>query len=68
MSRKNYTVLIPYPKGGGHYAKSGERLDLLDVQASALRTAGRIELTSVLEAAAVVTTPKAAKAASKDAE
>lgn len=58
MSRQNYTVLIGYPTGGGHYATKGQTLDLLDVQARALRTAGRIELTSVIDAAAA-----AAKAA-----
>lgn len=64
MSRKNYTCLIPFPKGGGHYAAKGETLDLLDVQAHALRTAGRIELTDVLVAAAAAEASQATEAAS----
>lgn len=80
MNRKNYTCLIPFPKGGGHYAAKGETFDLLDVQASALRTAGRIDLTDVLAAAATSDaaqvpeavpvagkTQKAATAAAKEA-
>lgn len=63
MNRKNYTCLIPFPKGGGHYAVKGETFDMLDVQASALRTAGRIELTDVLAAAAAADAPQAPEAA-----
>lgn len=66
MSRQNYTVVIPYPKGGGHYTKKGEVLELLDVQALALRQAGRIVLTSEFVAANTIT--KAPKATAKDAE
>ncbi|XVJ49658.1 hypothetical protein ACDZ94_18650 [Pseudomonas sp. UBT] len=47
-NRQTYTVLIPFPIGGGHWSTAGEELELLDVEASALRTAGRLELTSVL--------------------
>jgi len=73
MSRLNYTVLIGFPKAGGHYAVKGEKLDLLDVEARALRQAGRIKLTSEIEAeaaaaATAATTTKAAKVAAKDAE
>ncbi|XKU43397.1 hypothetical protein BG51_12470 [Pseudomonas [fluorescens] ATCC 17400] len=50
-NRQTYTVLIPFPTGGGHWSTVGQELDLLDVEASALRTAGRLELTSVLAAA-----------------
>ena len=46
--RKTYTVLIPFPIGNGHWSTAGEELQLLDAEASALRTAGRLELTSVL--------------------
>ena len=53
--RKNYTVLIPFPKGGGHWAAVGEKLDLLGVEASALLTAGRIELTQQTKAKATKT-------------
>jgi hypothetical protein len=52
MARKNYTVLIGYPKGGGHYTSAGDTVDLLDVQARALRQAGRIRLTADIEAEA----------------
>ena len=54
-NRQTYTVLIPFPTGGGHWSTAGEALELLDVEASALRTAGRLELTSVLNS-----TPKKA--------
>ncbi|WP_167356485.1 hypothetical protein [Pseudomonas lurida] len=47
-TRQTYTVLIPFPIGAGHWSVAGQELDLLDVEASALRTAGRLELTSVL--------------------
>ncbi|WP_339506991.1 hypothetical protein [Pseudomonas sp. EA_15y_Pfl1_P102] len=46
--RQTYTVLVPFPTGAGHWSSVGQELDLLDVEASALRTAGRLELTSVL--------------------
>lgn len=60
--RKNYTVLVPYPKGGGHWSRKGDKVDLLEVEALALRQAGRIKLTAELEAeqAAPVTTKKTA--------
>lgn len=51
-NRQNYTVLVAFPKGGGHWAKKGETLDLLDVEALALRRAGRVKLTSEVAAAA----------------
>ncbi len=59
---KNYTVLVPYPTGGGHWAVKGSKLDLLDVQAHALVTAGRLKETALLEAEA---TAAAAVPASK---
>ncbi|AOE66514.1 hypothetical protein A7317_05760 [Pseudomonas fluorescens] len=65
QNRQTYTVLIPFPTGGGHWSTVGEELDLLDIEASALRTAGRLELTSVL--AAKDTTP-AKKATTKKAD
>lgn len=49
-NRKNYTVLVPYPKGGGHWTSKGDKLDLLEVEALALRQAGRIKLTAEIEA------------------
>lgn len=61
-NRQAYTVLVPFPTGGGHWSTLGQELDLLDVEASALRTAGRLELTSVLD------TTKAKKATTKKAE
>ena len=47
-NRQTYTVLIPFPTHAGHWSVVGQELDLLDIEASALRTAGRLELTSVL--------------------
>lgn len=61
-THQTYTVLIPFPTSNGHWSIAGEELELMDVEASALRTAGRLELTSVLNA-----TP-AKKATSKKAE
>lgn len=60
--RNNYTVLVPYPKGGGHWTSKGDKVDLLEVEALALSQAGRIKLTAELEAeqAAPVTTKKTA--------
>jgi len=60
--RKNYTVIVPYPKGGGHWTRKGDKVDLLEVEALALSQAGRIKLTAELEAeqAAPVTTKKTA--------
>ena len=60
--RQTYTVLIPFPTTAGHWSSVGQQLDLLDVEASALRTAGRLELTRVLNP-----TP-AKKAATKKAD
>lgn len=42
--RQTYTVLLPFPTGGGHWSSVGQELDLLDVEANALRSAGRLEL------------------------
>lgn len=60
--RQTYTVLTPFPIGKGHWSVVGQELELLDVEASALRTAGRLELTSVLN------TAPAKKAATKKAD
>ena len=68
MSRKKYTVLVPFPIGGGHYAAKGSTLDLLDVQAHALETAGRIKRTALIEAeaaAAAAQEPGAKKTTAK---
>ncbi|RON16039.1 hypothetical protein [Pseudomonas frederiksbergensis] len=56
-NRKNYTVLIPYPTGGGHYSVKGSTVDLLDVQANALVTAGRLQETALIEAEAAPAAP-----------
>lgn len=72
--RKQYTVLLPFPTGGGHWSSIGQQLELLDVEANALRSAGRLELTSVLETRnqaadkQAITTNPATKAAAKKAE
>lgn len=51
-NRKNYTVTVPFPRGGGHWAKRGAEVELLDVEALALLQAGRVVLTAEIEAAA----------------
>ena len=33
-----------FPTGGGHWSSVGQDLDLLDVEANALHSAGRLEL------------------------
>ncbi|ALI02632.1 hypothetical protein C1Y08_14235 [Pseudomonas sp. FW306-02-F02-AA] len=58
-NRQKYTVLIPFPTGGGHWSSVGQQLELLDVEASALRSAGRLELTSVLETSPITPAKKA---------
>jgi hypothetical protein len=73
--RQTYTVLLPFPIGRGHWSSVGQELELLDVEASALRSAGRLELTRVLEAQKQAEAVKSAsnptpaqKAAAKKAE
>ncbi|MOA48965.1 hypothetical protein D3C78_1717890 [compost metagenome] len=57
-NRKNYTVLVPFQKAGGHWTSKGDKLDLLRVEAHALEQAGRIKLTERLEAEQAPATPK----------
>jgi hypothetical protein len=72
--RKQYTVLLPFPTGGGHWSTAGQKLELLDVEANALRSSGRLELTSALEAhipaidMPTIPTSPAKKATTKKAE
>jgi hypothetical protein len=66
--RQTYTVLVPFPTGGGHWSSVGQELDLLDVEASALRSAGRLELKKTEAAESASTSNKALKAAAKKAE
>lgn len=40
---KKYQVLVPYPKGGGHWAKKDEVVELLPGAAFALVQAGRLK-------------------------
>lgn len=58
--RQTYTVLVPFPVGRGHWSTAGEDLDLLDVEANALLSAGRLELKTPIT--------QADKAAAKKAE
>jgi hypothetical protein len=66
--RQTYTVLLPFPTGGGHWSSVGQELDLLDVEANALRSAGRLELKKTEVAESASTSTKALKAAAKKAE
>ena len=66
--RQTYTVLLPFPTGGGHWSSIGQELQLLDVEASALRSAGRLELKKTEAAESASTTTPAKKAAAKKAE
>lgn len=58
--RQKYKVLIPFPTGGGHWSSAGQEVELLDVEASALFSAGRLER--------VTDTTKAFKATTKKAD
>jgi hypothetical protein len=58
--RQTYTVLVPFPVGRGHWSTTGQELDLLDVEANALLSAGRLALKS--------TSTPAEQAAAKKAE
>ncbi|MBA1250912.1 hypothetical protein [Pseudomonas luteola] len=66
--RQKYTVLIGYPKGGGHWTTAGETVDLMDVEAHGLRAAGRIKLTSEIEAEKAAASATKTTKATKDAE
>lgn len=68
VTRQKYTVLVPFPTGGGHWSAVGQELELLEVEAAAWRTAGRLELSSEVQAAPVTTETPAKKAAEKKAE
>lgn len=61
--RKRYTVLVPYPLGGGHWSRKGQILELLDVQAQQLETAGRIAPAPAEEVPAPAGKTKTEKAA-----
>lgn len=66
--RQTYTVLVPFPTGGGHWSSVGQQLQLLDVEACALRSAGRLELKKDEAAQAGSPSIAARKAAAKKAE
>ncbi|MDR6957453.1 hypothetical protein J2W43_001429 [Pseudomonas brassicacearum] len=66
--RQTYTVLVPFPTGGGHWSTTGQELDLLDVEANALRSAGRLELKKTEAGESASTSTAAKKAAAKKAE
>ncbi|MDZ5433808.1 hypothetical protein T3H00_14185 [Pseudomonas fluorescens] len=66
--RQTYTVLRPFPIGGGHWSSLGQELQLLDVEASALRSAGRLELKKNEAAESTSPSTAAKKAAAKKAE
>ncbi|TCV57909.1 hypothetical protein [Pseudomonas fluorescens] len=66
--RQTYTVLLPFPIGGGHWSTTGQELDLLDVEANALRSAGRLELKKTEAGESVSASTPAKKAATKKAE
>lgn len=57
-TRDNYTVLVGYPSGGGHWTRAGQSFDLLDVEARALVQAGRLKRTADIEAEKAAATPK----------
>lgn len=66
--RQTYTVLLPFPIGGGHWSTAGQELDLLDVEANALRSAGRLELKKTEAGEPASASTPAKKAATKKAE
>ncbi|VVO23500.1 hypothetical protein PS712_04426 [Pseudomonas fluorescens] len=66
--RQTYTVLVPFPVGRGHWSSVGQQLQLLDVEASALRSAGRLELKKTEAAPPASSSTAAKKAAAKKVE
>ncbi|WP_434591760.1 hypothetical protein J3Q09_21725 [Pseudomonas sp. R4-83] len=58
-NRQTYTVLVPFPTGRGHWSSVGQELDLLDVEASALHSAGRLQLKTSSTQAKKATAKKA---------
>jgi len=66
--RQTYTVLVPFPTGGGHWSSIGQELQLLDVEANALRSAGRLELKKTEAAESATTITPAPKAATQKAD
>ncbi|MGE8068318.1 hypothetical protein [Pseudomonas sp. NPDC089569] len=66
--RQTYTVLVPFPIGGGHWSSVGQELRLLDVEANALRSAGRLALKQTEAAESASPSTAAKKAAAKKAE
>ncbi|WP_460140120.1 hypothetical protein [Pseudomonas sp. S2_E01] len=66
--RQTYTVLRPFPTGGGHWSSIGQQLSLLGVEASALLGAGRLELAKTEAAESASPSTAAKKAAAKKAE
>lgn len=41
---RDYTVVVPFPLAGGHWAEAGDTVALLDVEAAQLLRVGRITL------------------------
>ncbi|WLH11670.1 hypothetical protein PSH58_22920 [Pseudomonas hefeiensis] len=66
--RQTYTVLLPFPTSGGHWSSVGQELDLLDVEANAWRSAGRLQLKKTEAGESASTSNPAKKAAPKKAE
>ncbi|WP_434562576.1 hypothetical protein [Pseudomonas sp. R1-6] len=66
--RQTYTVLLPYPTGGGHWSTTGQELDLLDVEANALLSAGRLALKKTEAGESASASTPAKKATTKKAE
>ena len=40
----DYTVVVPFPLAGGHWAEAGGTVSLLDVEAAQLLRVGRLTL------------------------
>jgi hypothetical protein len=66
--RQTYTVLLPFPTGGGHWSRAGQELDLLDVEANALLSAGRLALKNNEAGESASASTPAKKATTKKAE
>lgn len=41
---RDYTVVVPFPRAGGHWAEEGGTVSLLDVEAAQLLRVGRLTL------------------------
>lgn len=67
-TRQKYTVLVPFPTSDGHWSTIDQEIELLDVEAAAWLTAGRLKLNRDIQATPVTHQTPANTAAESKAE